>query len=72
MAEGEVTGHAHAIVDSAAVMYRDDVLLMEWIVADTPVEVTHEEHDTILLPSGVWRVVHQRQYVRGQVRRVLD
>ena len=72
VAEGEATGHAHAIRDKQATMYRDPVLNRVWVVADEPVKVVHEEHGTIELDSGVWQVTYQRQYVRGEVRRVRD
>jgi len=72
IAEGEITGHAHAIHDKNATMYRDSVQDLEWLVVDAPVKVVHEEHATINLPAGIWQVIHQRQYVRGDIRRVLD
>ena len=72
VAEGEVTGHAHAIHEENVTFYRDDILNGAWIVVDDTADVVHEEHDTIPLDSGTWAVVYQRQYVRGQVRRVLD
>ncbi len=61
LAEGEVTGHAHAIVDREAVLYEgdgDD----RFLEVASPVTVTHEEHDAIDLPPGVYQVVRQREY----------
>lgn len=72
VAEGEATGHAHAIAEETVTMYRDDVLNRAWVVVEEKANVVHEEHDTITLDSGVWMVVYQRQYMRGQIRRVLD
>ncbi len=72
VAEGEATGHAHAIHDNAVTLFRDDVLNRAWVVVEEQADVVHEEHDTITLDSGTWMVVYQRQYVRGQIRRVLD
>jgi len=72
VAEGEATGHAHAIHTETATLYRDEVLNRAWVVVDDTADVVHEEHDTITLDSGIWMVVYQRQYVRGEVRRVLD
>jgi len=72
VAEGEATGHAHAIHEETATLYRDNALNRTWVVVDESAHVVHEEHDTVTLDSGTWLVVYQRQYVRGQVRRVLD
>lgn len=72
VAEGEATGHAHAIHEDTVTMYRDEILNRAWVVVEDQADVVHEEHDTITLDSGVWVVVYQRQYMRGQVRRVLD
>ena len=72
VAEGEATGHAHAIHDDKVTMYRNDVLNRAWVVVEEQANVVHEEHDTITLESGTWRVIYQRQYVRGETRRVLD
>ena len=72
VAEGEATGHAHAIHEENVTMYRDEVLDRAWVVVDGTADVVHEEHDTVTLDAGTWTVVYQRQYVRGQVRRVLD
>lgn len=72
VAEGEATGHAHAIHEDKVTMYRDDVLNRAWVVVDDTADVVHEEHDTVILDSGTWEIVYQRQYVRGQVRRILD
>lgn len=73
VAEGEATGHCHAIHEDAVKMFRDNKLDRTWIVvSDNAADVVHEEHDTITLDEGTWRIVYQRQYMRGQVRRVLD
>lgn len=73
VAEGEATGHCHAIHHEAVKMFRDNKLDRTWIVvSDNAADVVHEEHDTITLDEGSWRIIYQRQYVRGQVRRVLD
>jgi hypothetical protein len=64
LAYGEVTGHAHAIDDAAATLWRiagDDRLL---IVGDGPgVALRHEEHATITIPPGTYVVRRQREYV---------
>lgn len=72
VAEGEATGHAHAIHEETATLYWDDVLNRAWVVVDDTADVVHEEHEPVTLDMGVWMVVYQRQYIRGEVRRVLD
>jgi hypothetical protein len=67
---GEATGHHHAIVSEKA-----DILTigyMRWIVADEPVEISHQEHHVITLPAGVWTVVQERTYHAGNISRVVD
>ena len=72
--EGEATGHAHAIAQTETVQhYRDPGLDMQWIVVEEQaVEVRHEEHQTVVLPPGIWMIPVQVQVQRKQVRRVLD
>lgn len=66
LAYGEVTGHAHAITDPSVGLYAQDITdltraFME-ITGDTPVELRHEEHSTIVLEPGVYEVKRQREY----------
>jgi hypothetical protein len=69
LAEGETTGHRHAIYDRA-VMFRDDGLASDvpdglYIghvrVEDACARVTHEEHAPVTLPKGTYRVRRQRE-----------
>lgn len=71
LAEGEATGHAHAlaVLDGVEVHSLAEAL---FIRAEVPVAVTHEEHDTITLPPGVWRVARQVEYTPAELRRVAD
>lgn len=64
LAYGEVTGHAHAI-------HTPDAKLLErpgarYLRLDSPAELQHEEHATIELPAGEFRVVIQREYVPAE------
>ena len=83
LAEGEGTGHYHAI-------YMDDMLEgagvtlckdNEYdrqnrgiIVTGAPVEVKHEEHNTITLEPGYYlqRIVNEYDHISGITRRVAD
>ena len=54
IAEGELTGHAHVIEEEGAQLYSLDEILL--LVVEEEVECRHEEHDTVYLPPGVYRV----------------
>lgn len=80
LAEGEVTGHRHAIYD-AVTMFRDDGLARDipnglYIghvrVHGVSARVQHDEHSVIELPKGTWRVRRQRELEPRDVRIVND
>lgn len=80
LAEGEKSGHRHAIEDRV-VFFRDDQLARDipsglYIghlkVPSEPVMLRHEEHDTIALPPGTYRVRRQRQLEPQDAVLVLD
>ena len=61
LAFGEVTGHAHAISTRFATMY---VAQGErYLDVKAGAKLVHEEHATIELPEGIYKVVQQREYV---------
>ena len=74
LAEGEVTGHAHAIIDTGAELLEgtdlDDRFLQ--VLAEGGVDLIHEEHDTVHLPKGSYIVRGQREYSPEAIRRVAD
>lgn len=74
LAYGEVTGHAHAIVDPECDLFEhldlEDRFLN--VLAEGGVELRHEEHGTIVLPPGQYRVRQQREYSPERIRRVAD
>lgn len=81
LAEGEATGHLHAIADGKATLYQPELVtgaeadeLRAWflLVQDAPVEVTHPEHGTITLPPGSYEVLRQRTYTPQENLRVAD
>jgi hypothetical protein len=82
LAEGEVTGHRHAIRDHVT-FFRDDGLARDMPqelyvghlkVGPTtgPVRLVHEEHDAIMLAPGTYRVRRQRQVEPNNVELVMD
>ena len=73
LAEGEVTGHAHAIEEAEGVqLYTLDQLL--YLVADHEVTVTHEEHGAVTLLAGIYQVgiVQEYDYLAEEARKVRD
>lgn len=70
LAWGEVTGHAHAIDVKFADMYEAGP--ETYIVTRNGAKLVHEEHSTIALAPGVYRVVRQREYAPGAPRYVAD
>jgi hypothetical protein len=70
LAHGELTGHAHAIKDEGAALFRDPKLTAVFmrVSGDAPVALEHEDHDTIMIPPGKYQVVRQREYSPRAVR----
>ena len=82
LARGEVTGHRHRFTgDSGVVMFRDDAMArdMESIlyighvsIPEGGAALKHEEHGTIDLPAGTYRVRRQREWTAASSRLVAD
>jgi hypothetical protein len=75
LAEGEATGHAHAIAAAGATLLVDGD--DRYLQVTSAVPLGHEEHGTITVLPGTYRVVIQREYVPPEVepagtRRVID
>ena len=71
LAEGEATGHAHAIMDVAEV----EVLSLEealFLKVGRAVQVVHEEHAPLTLPEGTYQVIKQREFTPQRIRPVWD
>jgi len=74
LAHGEVTGHAHAIKDERATLFRDPKLAAVFlnVSGDGLVALEHDEHDRIEIPPGSYRVIRQREYSPEAIRNVAD
>ena len=70
LAYGEVTGHAHAIIESTVTKLADGIA--EYLSAPIGATIHHEEHSTIALPPGAYKIVHQREYTPEAIRKVRD
>lgn len=76
LALGEATGHHHCLEskDPADWWKRDEGIAEEQFVVVTgqPAHLTHQEHATIVLPPGKYRVTKQREYSPEAIRNVAD
>jgi hypothetical protein len=75
LAEGEATGHFHAATAADAVIYDlpgiPDVLALS---APSGTAVTHQEHDTIMVPPGEYdrSIVQEFDHFNQEARAVVD
>jgi len=70
LAEGEATGHAHAISNQHASMYATAIGV--FLMLEKAAELLHEEHGKIDLPVGNYQVIRQREYDPVKERLVRD
>lgn len=71
LAYGEVTGHAHAIAEDEVTMLEVDGGI-RYLDVQMDAFLRHEEHGTIPLAPGLYRVVRQREYSPEEIRNVAD
>jgi len=71
LAEGEATGHSHTVSDPSCELLEGDSG-ERWLAAPKEVEVNHQEHETVTLPPGNYRVIRQREYSPQEIRQVRD
>lgn len=70
LAAGKTTGHHHAIASEEAELFvREGVRFLR---ARTPVALTHEEHSTIMIPAGEYRVTGHHEYEPGELPRQVE
>ena len=71
LARGELTGHRHAFYERGVTFFRDDALARELPpglylghvrIDALSADLRHEEHATITLPAGTYRVRRQREW----------
>lgn len=76
LAYGEVTGHAHRLAEgSVKPLAKGGVWSASaerFIQALDGAKLTHEEHGTIPIPAGNYKVVQQREYSPEAIRNVAD
>ena len=71
LAEGEATGHAHAIKAAKGVVLWMTAAAM-YLEARRQVKIEHEEHAPIMLPPGWYEIRRQREYEPDGWRQVAD
>ncbi len=63
LAYGEVTGHAHAILERDVELFQVADQVDRWLrVGERGAVLAHEEHGPITLAPGVYRVRRQREF----------
>ena len=82
LARGEVTGHRHRFShDSGVTLFRDDALAHDiptglYIghikIDHSSADLVHEEHGTIRLKKGTYRIRRQREFDAGEAKIVED
>ncbi len=72
LARGEVTGHSHRFSQPESVqLFQVGAETYVQVLAQTA-DLIHEEHRTISLKTGVYKVWMQREYSPEAIRRVID
>ena len=69
LALGEATGHHHTLHCDKPIRFDAGLTCVE---LKTPGRLTHQEHATIVLPPGRYRVLRQREYSPEAIRNVAD
>lgn len=72
LAYGEVTGHAHAILEKDVVLF-DNGMGVRILAVENEAALVHEEHGRIALAPGQhYEVRRQREYHPEEIRTVAD
>ena len=75
LAMGEVTKHHHTIEACDPVDWwkqGEGLTAEKFVTLHRAASVTHQEHSTIELPAGTYRVIIQREYSPEAIRNVTD
>jgi hypothetical protein len=62
LARGEVTGHAHRIIEGQVKLYQLATGILYLRVLSEFAKLYHEEHEDIVLPKGNYEVRRQREW----------
>lgn len=72
VAHGEVTGHAHRVLESEGVALLDATEDSKYVTAESEWQIVHDEHGPINFEAGNWEARRQREYSPEAIRRVAD
>ena len=73
VAEGELTGHAHAFAAKGVRLFREKRSQRSFLlVGEGGAPLLHEEHGSIQVPEGQYELRRQREYAPAASRRVRD
>jgi len=72
LAHGEATNHTHAIASMDATLFMTKDSLERFLRVDKTVRLRHQEHDTIIIEPGDWKVIQQKEYHPEEIRNVAD
>jgi len=72
LAFGEVTGHAHAIENEHKSCRYWSAEGERFLQVLTTSELRHEEHSTVTLPPGIYKLPQQMEYKPQELKRVAD
>ena len=69
LAHGEATGHAHVLEGEAELLAADlDEMQERFLRVEAESSLLHDEHATVAVPPGIYRVVRQRERRRSPAR----
>ena len=72
LAHGEVTGHHHSFGSSSGVALLEAPSGDRYLKVKKQASLEHQEHGTIEVPAGTYRVIRQREYSPEAIRNVMD
>ena len=73
LAYGEVTGHHHTITEGKAELYEEKGIMFLRVNSENAI-LTHQEHNTVIIPKGdyVVRRVREKDWLSEEIRNVRD
>ena|SRR2546426_1823709 len=72
LAHGEVTGHSHRVETEGRAQLLELGGLLFLNIEGQSAKLVHEEHDTIVLPPGAYRVWRQREYLSAELNNIVE
>ena len=72
LAEGEITGHKHEIIDGKVFGRQYWGSGTHFVVSNGKTTLIHPEHGPVKIDKGVWRVRIQREYSESENINVAD